>query len=112
MYCREVLPDELLEQAARRFALLGDPTRLRILRTLMEGGELSVGEVAVRSRCSRFNASAHLNRLADGALVARRRQGTTVYYRVLDEELPRVCEWVCSGIGRSAAATLSSLATS
>ena len=55
---------DLVELAAHRFALLGDPTRLRIMNALMECPELSVGEVARAVTTSRFNASAHLNRLA------------------------------------------------
>jgi DNA-binding transcriptional ArsR family regulator len=35
-----------IEQAAHNFALLVDPTRLRILHTLMEHGELSAHAVA------------------------------------------------------------------
>jgi len=96
---------ELIEEAAHRFALLGDPTRLRILHTLMDQGELSVGEVASASRTSRFNASAHLNRLALGGLVARRQAGTTHYYRVADDSLAAVCDWVCRAV-RERAQTL------
>jgi DNA-binding transcriptional ArsR family regulator len=51
----------------------------------MEQGELSVGEIANVAGASRFNTSAHLNRLALGGLAARRRQGSTVYYRVDDQ---------------------------
>ena len=85
---------DLIEEAAYRFAMLGDPTRLRILHTLMENGELSVGSVAEKTKTSRFNASAHLNRLALAGLVARRREATTVYYRTDDVNLPRVCDWM------------------
>lgn len=95
---------ELIEEAARRFALLGDPTRLRILHTLMERGELSVGQVAEASATSRFNASAHLNRLAAGGFVARRRVGTTVFYRVPDGGLRNVCDWVCEVVKERARA--------
>jgi len=84
----------MIEEAAHRFALLGDPTRLRILHTLMEHGELSVGAVAETTGTSRFNASAHLNRLAQAGLLARRREGTTVFYRVDDLNLPRICDWM------------------
>lgn len=94
---------QLIEEAAHRFALLGDPTRLRILHTVMERGELSVGAIAEASATSRFNASAHLNRLANAGLVARRRQGTTVYYRVEDANLPRICDWMCESLTRRAA---------
>lgn len=85
---------EILEEAARRFALLGDPTRLRILHVLMEQGELSVGAIAAASGTSRFNASAHLTRLAAAGLVARRREATSVFYQVNDENLPRICDWM------------------
>jgi DNA-binding transcriptional ArsR family regulator len=95
---------ELIEEAAHRFALLGDPTRLRILHALMERGELSVGDVAEASRTSRFNASAHLNRLALGGLVARRQAGTTHYYRVSDRRLTSICDWICEAVKEHAQA--------
>ena len=93
-----MLTDDLIEQAARRFAMLADPTRLRVLRSLLEAGELSVGAVAVRVGTSRFNASGHLNRLAMVGLVTRRRDGTTIYYRVADANLERVCDWMCESL--------------
>lgn len=86
------MEDADIEQAARRFALLGDPTRLRILRVLMERPEAPVHEVAALAGTSRFNASAHLGRLAVSGLVARRREASTVYYRVVDANLPAICE--------------------
>lgn len=89
---------DLVELAAHRFALLGDPTRLRIMNVLMECPELSVGEIARAVTTSRFNASAHLNRLAAAGLLGRRREGTTVFYRVDDANLPRVCEWMCQSL--------------
>ena len=95
---------DMIEMAARRFALLGDPTRLRVLNTVMESGELSVGAIAAAAGVSRFNASAHLNRLALAGLLERRREGTTVYYRVDDTALPRICEWMCESLRRSARA--------
>lgn len=85
---------DLIEESARRFALLGDPTRLRILHALMDHDELSVGAVAEATGISRFNASAHLNRLQAVGLVDRRRAGTTVYYRINDVNLPRICDWM------------------
>jgi DNA-binding transcriptional ArsR family regulator len=89
------MEDWEIEEAAHRFALLGDPTRLRILRTVMDHGEAPVHEIALRSGTSRFNTSAHLNRLALFGLVARRREGSSVYYRVDDGHLPRICAAMC-----------------
>ena len=95
---------ELIDEAAHRFALLGDPTRLRILHALMERGELSVGDAAEAAGTSRFNASGHLNRLAQGGLVARRQSGTTRYYRILDLRLGGICDWICEAIKERALA--------
>jgi DNA-binding transcriptional ArsR family regulator len=96
---------DMLEEVAHRFALLADPTRLRILHALTEHGELSVHAVAEAAATSRFNASAHLNRLALGGMVARRRAGSTVFYRVEDAKLPAVCDWICDSL-RSRARSL------
>jgi DNA-binding transcriptional ArsR family regulator len=90
--------EAMVEAAAHRFALLGDPTRLRILQAIMAHGELSVGAVAQAASTSRFNASAHLGRLADGGLLTRRRQRTSVYYRTNDANLPRICDWMCESL--------------
>jgi len=91
-----------IDAAALRFSLLGDPTRLRILHAMMErGGEMPVHEIALQARTSRFNASAHLNRLAMVGLVARRREASTVYYRVADRELYSICESMCAALGSS-----------
>lgn len=90
--------DSEIEAAAHRFALLGDPTRLRILHTVMEHGEMPVHEVAAKAGASRFNTSAHLNRLALAGLVNRRRQGSTVYYRVEDRQLHLICESMCESL--------------
>jgi DNA-binding transcriptional ArsR family regulator len=99
-----VMRPELIEEVAHRFALLGDPTRLRILHTLMDQGELSVGATAAASGTSRFNASAHLNRLAAGGFVVRRQSGTTHYYRVSDNNLASVCDWICTAVQQRALA--------
>lgn len=95
---------EMIEEAAHRFALLGDPTRLRILHTVMERGEMSVHAIAEAASVSRFNTSAHLNRLALAGVVARRREASTVYYRVTDENLPRICDWMCESLHQRASA--------
>ena len=90
--------DSEIEAAAHRFALLGDPTRLRILRALMELGEMPVHQVAAVTRASRFNTSAHLNRLALAGLVSRRREASTVYYRVEDRQLHVICDSMCESL--------------
>ena len=98
------MEDWEIDEAAHRFALLSDPTRLRILRTVMEHAELSVHEIAEAAHVTRFNTSAHLNRLATGGLVTRRREASTVYYRVDDNRLPLICESMCASLRAHAGA--------
>jgi ArsR family transcriptional regulator, virulence genes transcriptional regulator len=67
---------------------LADPKRLCVLESLA-GGELSVGELAGRAACQIPNMSQHLAVLRSAGLVATRRDGSTVFYRLAD---PRVFE--------------------
>src|SRR5688500_13448284 len=93
-----MVPDALLDEVARLFALLGDPTRLRLVRELHESGELAVGDLAERTGASVANASQHLARLPAAGVVARRRDGKNVLYRIDDPRLEQLCDTVCSGI--------------
>jgi len=93
-----VVPEALLDEAARLFGLLADPTRLRLISTLHDSEELSVGELADRTGVSVANASQHLNRLAGVGLLARRREGKNVHYRIADERIGQLCEIVCAGV--------------
>jgi len=65
---------------ARRFAALGDPTRLQVF-TLIARAPLSVAEVAGRLPVSRPAVSQHLKVLADAGLVQRDSIGTRNLYR-------------------------------
>jgi DNA-binding transcriptional ArsR family regulator len=103
------MEDWEIAAAAHRFALLSDPTRLRILHTVIERGEMSVGVIAEAAGTSRFNASAHLNRLAAGGMVTRRREASTVFYRVEDVNLPRICESMCDSLRHRRLATTSTI---
>lgn len=98
----ELVSDELLEEVARRFALLGDPTRLRLLRALQEAGELSVGDLAETVGVGRENTSKHLARMLEVGLVRRRRGGSTVFYSIADPSLSELCELVCAGVRQRA----------
>jgi DNA-binding transcriptional ArsR family regulator len=95
-----VLPDSYLEDVARRFTLLGDPTRLKIVRALHERGEATVGEVAEAAGTSAANASQHLQRLATGGIVGRRREAQAVCYRIVDDTIEQLCTIVCGSVAR------------
>ena len=65
---------------ARRFAALGDPTRLQVF-SLVARSPLSVAEVAERLPVSRPAVSQHLKVLAEAGLVQRESIGTRNLYR-------------------------------
>jgi ArsR family transcriptional regulator len=93
------IPDEILNLMAERFRMLGDATRLSILRVLM-AGERNVGQVVEETGQGQANVSKHLKGLADSGLVARRKAGLQVFYRINDPLVEQLCELVCGNIQR------------
>jgi DNA-binding transcriptional ArsR family regulator len=98
------LPVELLEHVADRFRVLGDATRLSIIRILLDEGELNVGEIVERLDTSQANVSKHLRVLHDAGIVARRPDGTAAYFSVADPSLMPVCAIVCDRLRDQVAA--------
>jgi DNA-binding transcriptional ArsR family regulator len=92
------VPTEALEDVARRFALLSDPTRLRVLSELHQADEATVTDLAEAAGVPVANASQHLNRLASGGIVSRRRQGRTVVYRITEPVVLQLCAIVCASL--------------
>src|SRR4051794_29433284 len=66
------------------FRTLGHPARVRILE-LLRDGERSVGALQAELELDSGGTSQHLAALRRIGLVASRREGTSVYYRVEDE---------------------------
>ncbi len=62
--------------------LFADPTRCRILLSLLSGRELAAGVLADEAGISRSTASAHLRRLVDGGLLTARADGRHRWYRL------------------------------
>lgn len=93
--------DLLFSRIAERLKALSDPTRLKILHTLEEG-ELCVSDVLAVVGGSQANVSKHLALLRRSGVVASRREGTNVYYRVVDPAAFDICRTVCSAIERRA----------
>ena len=67
---------------------LADPKRLCVLE-ILSSGEHSVGDLSREASCHVPNMSQHLAVLRSAGLVATRREGSTVYYRLTD---PRILE--------------------
>jgi ArsR family transcriptional regulator len=92
------IPDAILELMAGKFRLIGEPTRLAILHALMDGSEKNVGQVVTETGRSEVNVSRHLKQLAKAKMVARRKEGLQVFYRLTDPVIEQVCRLVCGSL--------------
>lgn len=71
-------------RVADLFRLLGDATRTRMLYALLEAGELCVCDLARACEVSETATSHALRLLRTAGIVANRRAGRKVYYRLAD----------------------------
>ena len=74
------------EHLAAVFAILGDPTRIRVL-TALSGGELCVTDLAAATNVNRTTISHQLRVLRAHRLVRRRRAGKVMYYALDDDHV-------------------------
>jgi ArsR family transcriptional regulator, arsenate/arsenite/antimonite-responsive transcriptional repressor len=72
-----------VEEAARRLEALGNPTRLRVYRSLVRAGDagLPVGQLQRKLGLAASTLSHHLHRLILTGLVSQERQVTTLICR-------------------------------
>ncbi len=91
------LPDDLVELIARRFRAVGEPMRIRVLDRLRDG-EATVGELSDALDASPQNISKHLAVLADAGILGRRKDGTHVHYRIVDDGVLTLCEQICGSL--------------
>ncbi len=99
MALQHPLSDEVVELIARRLRVIADPTRIKLLDRL-RATEATVQELTDAVGSTQQNVSKHLGVLADAGIVARRRQGSFMRYRVVDESVYRLCEEICGSVAR------------
>ena len=91
------LPDDLIELIARRFRVLADPTRIKLLDVLRQGGA-TVHELTATIGSTQQNVSKHLGVLLQAGIVGRRKVGNYSYYSIADEGVFALCEDVCGSL--------------
>lgn len=106
---QKLVPEAMVERAARRFAVLSDPNRLRLLNLLLRHDERAVGALAADLGTSQANVSKHLKVLHDAGVVGRRQEGTTAYYFIIDPTVKQLCGIVCERLGEQARAEVRAL---
>jgi DNA-binding transcriptional ArsR family regulator len=75
------------------FTVIADPTRRGIL-DLLRGGERTVSALVERFSVTQSAISQHLKHLRDAGLVATRRDGREIYYRLVADPLAVIAAWV------------------
>lgn len=93
------LPEPVVDLIARRFRVLGEPMRIRILDRLRDG-EASVYALTEALGTSQQNVSKHLGVLYEAGVLGRRKKGTQTLYVIADDSVLELCEQVCGGLQR------------
>ncbi|MDQ6928052.1 MAG: metalloregulator ArsR/SmtB family transcription factor [Actinomycetota bacterium] len=79
------LPEpDVVEELAEVFGLLSDPSRLRLLASLLEGGELCVCDLAAAAGMAESTTSHALRLLRAHHVVKARRAGRMMHYSLRD----------------------------
>jgi ArsR family transcriptional regulator len=89
--------DRVYEIAAELFSVMAAPLRLKIIGALCHG-EKTVGELLAEIETTQPNMSQHLATLYRAGIVARRRDGTQMHYRLQNEKAVSLCRAVCTQV--------------
>ena len=85
------LPRGIDADAAARlaapFAMLADPSRLRIVYALVEGGPRCVSDVAAAAELGESATSHQLAKLKAAGVVRAERRGREIWYRIADAHI-------------------------
>ena len=89
---RVLMPDKVLLSAISEFLkIMGDSTRIRLLRALDES-EMCVCDLSVLLNMTKSALSHQLKTLKEARLVKSRRNGKHVYYSLDDEHIKVILE--------------------
>lgn len=88
---------EQFEQIALLFKTLGEPMRLRILRSVCHTPKY-VGEIVEATGSTQPNISKHLSVLVSTGILARRKDGQRVHYSLKNSLVMRLCETVSASL--------------
>jgi DNA-binding transcriptional ArsR family regulator len=83
--------EDKAEAASALLAAMANPKRLMILCNLL-GREMNVTELGERIGLAQSPLSQHLSKLRAWELVAARRDGQQVYYRIASDNVRRILE--------------------
>ena len=94
---RQNCKDQVFESVAELFSVLSTPIRLKIISAVCQG-EKNVSELLAEIDTTQPNMSQHLSTLYRSGVLAKRRDGTQMYYRLQSERVATLCRAVCSQV--------------
>ncbi len=89
--------EPVVDLVTSRLALLADPTRVRLL-ALLEQQEATVQQLSDQMPSTPQNVSRHLCILHRAGIVARRREGASTYYSLVDFSACRLLDQTLASI--------------
>ena len=89
---RPLITSEQAADLVEIYKVLANDTRLRLLHVLACGGEVCVTDLAAAVGMRPQAVSNQLQRLLDRRIVAARRDGTRIYYRIADPCVPSLLD--------------------
>lgn len=95
-----LLSDGALAEIASRFRALSEVSRLKILIAL-KPGEQNVSTLVASTGLTQANLSRHLQTLVEAGILARRKEGLAVFYKIADPAIFKICDQVCGSIAKS-----------
>jgi DNA-binding transcriptional ArsR family regulator len=87
-------PDHVFDKAAELFRVMSAPMRLKIISCLCDG-EQNVTYLLGKIATTQPNMSQHLNTLYKAGVLAKRRDGVQIHYRIANEQIVNLCKAVC-----------------
>ncbi len=90
---------EALEMIAGRFRVLSEASRLKLIIALEEG-EKNVTRLVEETGLTQANVSRQLQTLTEAGILARRKEGLAVIYRIADKSIFDMCDHVCGSLQR------------
>lgn len=93
----ELDQDRVFESAAELFAILATPVRLKIISAVCQD-EKNVSELLELIDTTQPNMSQHLGTLYRSGILAKRREGTQIFYRLQSERVATLCRAVCTQV--------------
>lgn len=102
------ISDAQIAEVARIFGVLAEPSRLKLLRALMENS-LTVSELMDATDMRQGNVSKHLSVLLSGGFVAREQEGNFARYVLVDPTVRTLCTMMCARVEQHARKRLKAL---